>query len=436
MTRAPASPVLPTACAGTPETSRASRPGRWFAVTALLFVAGGIGYSLMLGDTLRFPDERDYLAYARHLVDAGHYSLDGATSDAYRPPGYAMTLAPPIALLDSVHMVRGLHFMMLIVAAWWLAGLATRLCPNRAGGSIASDRDRLAALSLVGLAGYPVLIYTAGTLFPQTLLALVVVAGTVLVSGRRPIERPLSTAALAGLLAGYAAEVSPTALMLVPVLGWHCVRPRRSGGEERIGRWRILGVFLLCAAVIPGAWLARNLIVLERPVLFSVNLAQNLDNAVLAADPLEDGATRPPKDALGYGVERLAQLVSGSGNYAARLGEFFAVRNDMHVTEEASSLRDHVMTVSYTALLVLVGLRILLAWPDGTFAARLTRAERIALALYVLTALFHALVFTRIRYRLPFDLLLMLPAMNAIRLVASAVRPDAGRRTRVPGGGT
>jgi len=416
----------------------------WFPWAALGFVLAGTSYSMLLGEVLRFPDERDYLVYARHLVQSGHYSLDGLTPDAYRPPGYGIALAPFVAIFDSAHTVRVLQFTLLALSVWWLAGLAliTPIDAGRGEVPIVISHDRLATLLLIGLTGYPVLIYTAGTLFPQTLLGALVVGGTAVLCHPAASHRPLASAASAGLIAGYAAQVSPTALMLVPVLGWYCLENRvriapptgtavsSPGGPAA---WQIGGAFLLCAALVPGAWLARNLIVLEKPVLFSTNLAENLDNAVLSVDRLEPGEVRPPKSAIEYGAERLEQLIGSPQAYRDRLIEFFATRNELQVSEEASSLREQVMAITYLTLLALVAARLLQAAPIGR-QVPLSRAERIAVVLYVLTALFHALVFTRIRYRLPFDLLLLLPAMNAVRiLLQMAIRTRMRERRSNPG---
>jgi hypothetical protein len=63
------------------------------------------------------------------------------------------------------------------------------------------------------------------------------------------------------------------------------------------------------------------------------------------------------------------------------------------------------MLVSYGLLLGLAILRLL-----GARSIPLTSFERLLLSLYLLSALVHALFFTRIRFRLPFDYALILLA--------------------------
>ena len=78
----------------------------------------------------------------------------------------------------------------------------------------------------MGLAGYPVLIYTAGTLFPQIALLVLAALALWLLERGRPGH---AAAAAIGLACGAAIEVSPTALTLVPVALLHAALS---------GRWR------------------------------------------------------------------------------------------------------------------------------------------------------------------------------------------------------
>ena len=430
-----------------------------YALVALLGLAG-LGYSLALGSGTRFPDERDYLALATSLAHAGTYAYDGESPNAMRPPGYPVLLAPiaataralapgdpvpapagaepvldasltlPIVPLASgaeaaltVHLARTLQFLALGLSALALASLAGPGRGRSAAAGAAPDPARstppvaLGAAMVLALALYPVLIYTAGTLFPQTaILALATAALWTLERARPGVAGALG----AGLLCGAAAEVSPTALALVPMALLHAALS---------SRWRARHVLLVAlgAALLPGAWLARNQLVLDETILFSRNLAYNLDNAVLELDPLEAAEERAPDDALGYGVERLEQLVGSPTAYLERLRRHFAWRNDMHVTDESSRARDLVMLATYGALLGLVALRLALAR-----RAPLSLAERSVLLLYAMTAVFHALVFVRIRYRLPFDFLLFLPAANAVLATVDAARSRRGGRARSP----
>ena len=411
--------------------ARATRRGddasgrRWTraarALVALLALAG-LGYSLVLGSDTRFPDEDEYLRIADSIVHAGTYGFAPDAPNAIRPPGYPFLIAPVAAASGTlvgpesrraatVHAVRTLQFLGLGVSALMLASLAG---DGRGAGTAGAapgtgsvvPRGALGCAMVLGLAGYPVLIYTAGTLFPQA--AILVLAALVLWLLERA-RAGAGAAAVIGLLCGAVAEVSPTALTLVPLALLHAALSPR-------WRARHVAIIALAAALLPGAWLARNLVTLDETILFSRNLAYNLDNAVLALDPLEADEEREPDDVFGYGAERLLQIVGDPGPYFERLQRHFAWRNKLYVAEESSAARDLVMLASYSALLALVALRLALARREP-----LSRAERSVLALYAMTAAFHALVFVRIRYRVPFDFLLFLPALNGVLIAVGAL---------------
>ena len=385
----------------------ARRARTLFVAFAALFCASGLAYSFVLGDALRFPDERDYISLARHLAAFDGYTFDGRTPTAHRPPGYPVLLAPAIAVLDSVHTARVLNFAMLALAAWLLAGLA------RGDGPFA-ERGHRASVILALTFAYPVLYYTSGTLFPQISIALALALVVVLLQRR---GNSAVLAAAIGALVAFTAEISPTTLAMLPLalaFAW----ASRHWSRSRVA------IMALAAALVFGGWLVRNVVVMEEPILFSKNLAENLDNAVLVTDPLEPGEERAPAAAIDYALERLRQTLGSPGAYLGRVVDFFASSNKMAVTEETSPTRELIMFVTYHALLLAVLARLALA-------RRLppSPAEWLILALYVGTALFHALLIPRIRYRLPLDFLLLLPVANlAMHALATPLAALAARR--------
>jgi hypothetical protein len=269
-----------------------------------------------------------------------------------------------------------------------------------------------ATIAVSGLFAYPVLIYTAGTLFAQTLiLALLTLIVWLLQRGGNSLRVSL----VIGVCLAWVVEVSPTALVAVPA----CL-----GFALLSSTWKMSRVLVmaLSAALVFSCWFGRNLIVMQQPMLFSTNLAYNLDNAVLAAEPLEQDTTREPKSAQAYGIERLLQFVAEPQRYALSLAGFFVYSNELQVSNEQTSTRDLLMFITYYTLLGLVLLRFMLLR-----LRPFSQAEWLTLALYLGTALFHALVFTRIRYRLPFDFLLLLPATTALIVVWQSRRGSAGQ---------
>ena len=86
-----------------------------------LFVAAGMGivlaagavYALLLGPTLRFPDEEGYNLLATHLVAEQSYSFDGEHATAFQPPGYPFFLAAFKLLGADVVALRVVNFFLL-----------------------------------------------------------------------------------------------------------------------------------------------------------------------------------------------------------------------------------------------------------------------------------------------------------------------------------
>ena len=92
--------------------------------------------------------------------------MDGTTSTAFQAPGWPLLLAP-------IHLVGGGIFAyrlanvllaaLVVFLGWWLA--------REMGG------NAVAALAAPMLALYPLAVYTAGTLYPETLASALLLAG-------------------------------------------------------------------------------------------------------------------------------------------------------------------------------------------------------------------------------------------------------------------
>jgi len=95
--------------------------------------------------------------------------------------------------------------------------------------------------------------------------------------------------------------------------------------------------------------------------------------------------------------------------YFSKVLNYFNFRNDMLTQGESSSLRDVVMLIGYGALGFILLVRII-CFQHFRFSAW----EIFLLLFYLLSAFTHAVFFTRIRFRLPFDFLLI--AVDALFL--------------------
>jgi 4-amino-4-deoxy-L-arabinose transferase-like glycosyltransferase len=133
---------------------------KFLILTILVFlvIIPGIFYSFHLGNEFRYKDEDSYYNEAKNIAEIHQFSYDGIEPSVFQPPGYSMCLAPFLLLSRSMVPLRIMNY----VALGFCVYLIYRLL-----------KDKLSPLS--GVLGailvlcYPVLFYTAGTLYPQTI---------------------------------------------------------------------------------------------------------------------------------------------------------------------------------------------------------------------------------------------------------------------------
>jgi 4-amino-4-deoxy-L-arabinose transferase-like glycosyltransferase len=401
------------------------RPLLWSLVAALL--VAGVAYAIALGGELRFADEREYLTLARSLTQ-GRYSLDGIHPNATRPIGYPLLLSVFLAAGAGVELLRSLNFLALAGSA-----LLTWRIVKRVHGPLAG----LVGAGLV--AGYPVLFYAAGTLYPQTICAaLLLLALDALFGEERP---PPGRLLLAGSAFGLLLLMVPSFVFsLAVVAAWLVASRRPHGGRAAL-------VLLLASGLMVGAWGLRNQVVFGRFVFGSANsgymlLLGNSENATPNAGPNAD-VSRYVAETAGM------DDVSGDAHYRKRATEYMAAhpaetlrlfllktlnyfnyRNDLATRSEASGARDLVMLATYGPLLLLFLWRVV-RWRRD----RLAPLEALGVTLYLANAPYAAVFFTRVRYRLPLDHLLIVVVAGMVgHLAISAAGRASGGGRGLPAG--
>jgi hypothetical protein len=388
------------------------------ALAGLIVLIGAV-YSLRLGNALRFVDEKDYCAIAQNLIHGRGYSLDGVTPTAFRPPGYPLFLALFVALGANVVILRILNFIILAVSTLLLYRFV-RGRSNCIG----------AASAPVMCAAYAVLFYTAGTLYPQTLAGLLlVVAITVLASSKLGWR---SLGLLLGVLFGWLAlSVIHFLFSLAIVAIWMLVARTEWRPVVRLGS---VAIMVAVAAAMVGGWVLHNERALGEAVLTTNGgitlLHGNSEKAGCNTGASTDISSYVPKD-TGLSEVALDAYYRGKAIdfirhnrsrairlYALKVLNWFNYRNDLAQKSEASSTKDFVMLCTYGPLLLLFIARLL-------FAGRLrpSRVEVLLIILYLSNAFAYAVWHTRIRYRLPYDLLLIAVAAMFIGNLTAARRP-------------
>jgi hypothetical protein len=370
---------------------------KFIIIPLLLLTLLVVGIS---GNRLRFPDETEYHQLGQSLASGSGFSLENGQPTAYRPPGYPFLLSLFYKLNDAPLTAKLVNAFLLTATAWGLCRMAGNTLP---------------ALFVVA---YPVLFYAASTLYPQTLggFFLLVMLALLLNDASRP-----KAVCLAGLLLGFAILCIPSFLLTAPVLAWILFRASNGVLCNRIGKVALL---TFCTLLIVAPWTWRNYRTFDAFVPVSANSGLNL---YLGNSPNAGANT-------GVNVERsdLLQAVQGMNEidtdrsyrdrachwirsnpvaalklYVAKSLNYFNFRNELKISSQRNSFTDMLMFITWFPLL-------------GIFISRLFFLKKVPLSplekaiyLLVITNVFlSAIFFTRIRFRLPFDLLMILA--NAI----------------------
>lgn len=372
-------------------------------VIALVFyVLVGIAYSLWLGSTIRFLDEGWMLKIGHHLA-AGHgFTMDGVQLTAERPPGYAWFLALCELCGSSVAGVRIVHFFLLAATIW--------MCWR---WFLPEFKETGLALMTVAVMAYPALAYTAGTLYPQTVSAFLFIAALGLIA--RPEPR-IGSLVGGGLIYGLLILTTPTfGLTLLVILAVLVL--------QRWLRWHQALLVFVVAGLTVLPWTVRNYVVFRQIIPISSNSGYNLLAGNSPVSRFDTGSTDELVTYLGQNLppgldelerdRRCRQLAidwirshprEALILYCKKTLNYFNLWNSYWTqTKDVSRAKENVQAVTYALLLGLLAWRFM-DWKR----LPLSRLEVLFLAVYVLTAFTQAIFITRIRYRLPYDFLLII----------------------------
>ncbi|MFZ2061914.1 MAG: hypothetical protein WAU82_12940 [Candidatus Binatus sp.] len=398
--------------------------GRTQRLLILIAILAAVAYSLTLKSNFTYVDEADYYFIASNLLHHGTFSRDGLHPTAYRPPGYPASMVPVLALDSSVRFAKTVNLL------WWVgAALLTSYIAGELYGSAAET------LALLFVLLYPVTLYTAGTLYPQAITSFLFLVSIAV--HFRPDARPsFKEAFCQGLIfAGLILSVPLYMANLLVFMAFQCLRERR-------GVIKALVTGAVVAMAI-GLWSLRNYSVFGR-FLFASNSGVNL---ILGNSPLTgpnsgtniDVAAVAPEAVNFPEIQMDAALkkhaiawIKGHPRESAwlfirKLANWFNYRNELRTSVESSRIRDLLMALTYYPLLTLAFLLPLI------LRRRISQLETYLYLSYGSAALAYAVFFTRIRFRVPFDFLLIILASGAASalLHALSTRPSRSDRTAI-----
>lgn len=381
---------------------------------SIVFWIAAVAYSLYLGDNLRYPDEVKYFnLYGQNLATFHIFSLDGIHPTAYNPPLYPLLIGLLISLGSGVVGARLCNFLALFLTMIFIY----KLLDHR-------SFKFSPIISVLLILCYPVLFYTAGTLYPQTIGSLFLVLAAYFYWEPNNSNK---NSILTGVFLGLSILTIPTFLFVLPFLLVFAFLSRK----KMVTRMILITVFTLLTI---SPWTIRNYIVFNRFVLFSSNFGSTFLIGNSSATTPNNGP------AAEVGIQEYIEEVKSrnldefEGNsyytqvainlikkepihygilYFQKVLNYFNFRNELVTKSESSSMKDLVMLITYGFLMLVVLLRFILLRKS-----RLSQLELFLLLLYLCSAFFSAVVFTRIRYRLPFDyLLILLAALSIERFV-------------------
>jgi hypothetical protein len=369
---------------------------------AILF-ACALGVSLRSGDLLRYSDESDYDQLARSLLHNHTFAFADGNPTAYRPPGYPGFIAAAYAIVERPATAKVENVLFLMLATLALGSVAKRLHPN--AGS----------LTPFLILGYPLLIYAASLLYPQVLGCLLLTVTIMLLSGE---QLSLRQAAIAGLIFGVLILAIPYFVLLLPVLAAYVLFRRDLLRGVRMRRAIVLAG---AAAIVVTPWTMRNYLEFHAMIPVSANGGWNLfignspattpNGSVASVDVTSlckrvrpdmginqvDGALG--KCALDWISENPWAAVK---LYVRKVVNYFNYRNELATKNAASPWSEWLLFTTYYPLLMIAIVRAALfrRFPLG-------KTEALIYVLYFANALISAIYFTRIRFRIPFDFLLI-----------------------------
>jgi hypothetical protein len=384
----------------------------------LLVIITAVCYALTLRPDFTYKDESEYYAIASNLLHHHGYSLDGVHLTAYRPPGYPAALVPILALYQSVRFAKAFNLI-----CWIGAGLLTAQIAAALYGSAA------ASIALLFVLLYPVSLYTAGTLYPQALTSLLFLLSLYL-QVWQTTDSTLKETLLQGAIFAFLIVTVPLYAANLAVFMAFQVFGETKGIRKAI-------VTCLIVVFVIGLWSLRNYSVFGQ-VVFASNSGVNL---LLGNSPMTgpNSGTSVDVDAIAPEAANLPEIerdvalkrhaiawirdhpLEFASLFVRKFVNWFNYRNQLRTRGESSRFRDFVLAFSYYPLLALA---FLLPFVNRR---RLSKYECYLYFSYGAAALAYAFFFTRIRFRVPFDYLLIILASGAARMLMQSFH---GRSTQ------
>jgi len=366
-----------------------------------LIVIGSVVLDLHSGDALPYLDENDYEQVARSILHRHEFADGQGRLTLGRPPGYPAVIALAYSIVERPLAARFENAIFFVLAVLSLAALARRITPG--AGML------VPFLVLF----YPLLIYAASLLYPQTfgclLLSLIV-----MLTAAEPFTP--KRAVLTGILYGILILAIPAFLLLLPLFALFVIVAYRG---PRLRAVLPAGVLFAVACLVVAPWTVRNYQQFHVLVPVSANGGTNLflgnspattansgvNGNVWSLCPLHPNMTEHELDAAmqACAIEWIKGHPGAAARlYVAKVFNYFNFRNELATAGEHAHWRDWLIFATYYPLLLIA------LWRAALYRRLpFTRIEALIYLVYFLNAFVSAIFFTRLRFRIPFDFLLI-----------------------------
>ncbi len=379
-------------------------------------------YAIGVRSDFTFVDENIYYRIAYNLHHLHSFTVDSFKPTAIRPPGYPWLLAATQMVNESVKFAKLCNLALWLPCSLLAASIARKLF------------GRLAAtVALLLCITYVIELYIARTLYPQTLCSFLLLLSLwmhfVWLRSGRFLESVLQ-----GLTWGLMVAAVPVFLVnLVVYAAWLFFVKRRLAQAVII----VVMVSLPCAA-----WTARNSVVMHG-LFISDNTGEMLlyGNSDLTGPntgpqvPIWSIAPNGPAQQDELAEENIYKATAirwmsdhprqATLLYLKKFANWFNCQLNLRTSSEQSSLYQFLIAVVYYPLLLAC---LLSPW-------LLPASRKLALYFalqYLIADAAYAVFFTRIRYRLPYDYLILILASGVCAALIdsfNARRPPAPYRS-------
>ena len=392
------------------------RPRLFMVVVSLLVVlfVTSLVYGLRSGDWLRYPDEKEYHRLALALTNGQGYVDPYMKPTAYRPPGYPFLISIVYGCSQHPTIIKALNSIFLLLSSVIAFFICQRISINSG------------IFCLIIICIYPIFLYSSAILYPQIYGSLLFLIVLLLVFSYP--QKPVVIFS-AGLIFGILVLTIPAFLLILPLLLFCLFR-------LTTGRMRMISVsiFVLVPLCVITPWSIRNYHQLGGFVLISSNSGLNLlvgnsentsANSGVNVDISEFHRLAEDMDEVDrdrfFRSQALTWIRENPTRsvvlYAKKVLNYFNFRNELWTESEGSDIRWFFSALSYYPLLIiaLIRLAFLKKWPFVAFEGWL-------FFFYFGNAFVSAIFFTRIRFRIPFDFLLVCIAAIFLARIWALIR--------------